>query len=186
MTSGIRRVRPSDRSMPRSPAAPAACFSTTAAPGRPPASSTAAGSTASSSPPSQPARGQRPLLRVFGTSNGNSRLDCWESGNSAGPISSSAAISHPSGSRNYQRLLQLRPEPRRRLRHRGQHRACESEHFSEDRGQLATVFSSAFPLPDGPYMRSVYSVDLRDDRRIYFIAMDNTSRMVLYEATPRF
>jgi hypothetical protein len=49
-----------------------------------------------------------------------------------------------------------------------------------------TVISAVFPFSDGPYIWSINHVDLRDDRRVYFLAMDNTSRMGLYEATPRF
>ena len=48
-----------------------------------------------------------------------------------------------------------------------------------------TIQSAIFPEPDGPYMTAIYSVDLRDDRRIFFLGMDNNSRLVVYEADPK-
>ncbi len=121
---------------------------------------------------------------VFGTSNGNSRLDCWEGGAWTNILkrgdftSDGTEITNVSSNFDLNRAGDFAIAVNTGL--------ANQNIFLKTADGFATVFSSAFPLPDGPYMWSVYSVDLRDDRRIYFIAMDNTSRMVLYEATPRF
>ena len=58
--------------------------------------------------------------------------------------------------------------------------------FLKKAGSYSTVQTAVFPSPDGVYLTSIYAIDLRDDRRLFFTAMDHTSRMVVYEANPLF
>ena len=55
-----------------------------------------------------------------------------------------------------------------------------------DTGQFTTVFCSIFPTVDGSYLVGMYSVDIRDDRRVFFISQDFTGRVIAYEADPQF
>jgi hypothetical protein len=49
-----------------------------------------------------------------------------------------------------------------------------------------TVHSGPFPSDEGTYLLSAFSVDLRDDRRVYYIVQDSFGRMVAYAADPLF
>ena len=49
-----------------------------------------------------------------------------------------------------------------------------------------TVSSGLFPPEEGNYLLSIYSVDLRDDRRVYFTAQDYSGRLAVYAAAPLF
>ena len=49
-----------------------------------------------------------------------------------------------------------------------------------------TVQAAPFPSEEGNYLLNVNSVDLRDDRRVFFIAQDSFGRMVAYAADPLF
>jgi hypothetical protein len=55
-----------------------------------------------------------------------------------------------------------------------------------DTGVFTTVLASLFPTVDSSYLVGIYSVDLRDDRRVFLIAQDFTGRMIVYEADPQF
>jgi len=55
-----------------------------------------------------------------------------------------------------------------------------------DTGVFTTVLASFFPTVDNSYLVGIYSVDLRDDRRVFLIAQDFTGRMIAYEADPQF
>lgn len=50
--------------------------------------------------------------------------------------------------------------------------------------QYTTVNAALFPL-DKTTFRNVYSLDLRDDGRLFFSAMDFNDRIILYAADPR-
>jgi hypothetical protein len=55
-----------------------------------------------------------------------------------------------------------------------------------DTSVFTTVLASIFPTVDNSYLVGIYSVDLRDDRRVFFIAQDFTGRVIAYEADPQF
>lgn len=121
---------------------------------------------------------------VLGTSAGNQRLECWEGGAWTNILkrgdftSDGTEINFVSSTFDMNRAGDFAVVANTGL--------SGQNVFLKTADGFATVFSSVFPLPEGPYATSIYSVDLRDDRRVYFLSMDNTSRMVVYEATPRF
>lgn len=121
---------------------------------------------------------------VFNTAAGNNRLDCWENGSwtnilKRGDITSDGT-EITSVNSNYD------------INRNGE--AAVSVYtgmggpniFLKTSSGYSTVESVIFPGPDGPFVTSIYSIDLRDDRRVFFLAMDHTSRMVIYEADPVF
>jgi hypothetical protein len=119
---------------------------------------------------------------VFGTAAGNSRLDCWEAGTwtnivKRGDVTSdgteiNSVFSAYDLNRNGDAAVAVNTG------------LGSPNIFVKNAKGFSTVQSAVFPGPDGPYITSIYSIDMRDDRRIFFVAMDNTSRMVIYEADP--
>jgi hypothetical protein len=51
--------------------------------------------------------------------------------------------------------------------------------------RFLTVQPVLFPVADGAFLRTVFSIDLRDDGRLYFTAMDFWDRLLAYEARPQ-
>ena len=49
-----------------------------------------------------------------------------------------------------------------------------------------TVQSAPFPPEDGVFLVGDYTVELHDDRRVYFVGQDYLGRMVVYAADPQF
>jgi hypothetical protein len=121
---------------------------------------------------------------VFGTNAGNQRLECWEGGAWTNVLkrgdftSDGTEINFVSGTFDMNRAGDFAVVLNTGL--------SNQNVFLKTADGYATVLSSVFPLPGGPFVTAIYSVDLRDDRRVYFVSMDNTSRIVVYEATPRF
>jgi hypothetical protein len=120
----------------------------------------------------------------FNTSNGNTRLDCWEDGAWTNIVKKGEVTSDGT------ELSFLNPVYD--LNRRGDFAFSAytglggPSVFLKNSDGFLTIDSAIFPEPDGPYASSIYSIDLRDDRRVYFLAMDNTSRIVVYEADPQF
>jgi hypothetical protein len=120
---------------------------------------------------------------TFTTSNGNQRLDCWDGSNwtnilRRGDFTSDGTEISNIGTFDMNRNGDFAISLNTGL--------ANQNVFLKTADGYFTVISAAFPFADGPYIWSITSVDLRDDRRVYFLAMDNTSRLALYEATPRF
>jgi hypothetical protein len=51
---------------------------------------------------------------------------------------------------------------------------------------IYTVQSPVLQPEDGYYLLGIYSLDLKDDRRVFFVAQDWSGRMAVYEADPQF
>jgi len=121
---------------------------------------------------------------VFNTAAGNSRLDCWDSGSwtnilKRGDVTSDGTeISFVSSTYDINRNGDAAVSVNTGM--------GNPNIFLKTANGYSTVHSAVFPGPDGPYVTSIYSIDLRDDRRVFFLAMDHTSRMVVYEADPLF
>ena len=56
--------------------------------------------------------------------------------------------------------------------------------FLKNANGYTTINAALFPLLDGTTFRVIFSVDLRDDGRVFFIGMDFNDKMVVYEADP--
>lgn len=55
--------------------------------------------------------------------------------------------------------------------------------FFRDANGYSTVVTSLFPW-DATVVRSIYSIDLKDDGRIFFTGLDDFDRLLVYEADP--
>jgi hypothetical protein len=120
---------------------------------------------------------------VFNTSAGNTRLDCWESGAWTNIVkrgdftSDGTEITNVNGAYDLNRRGDVALAVNTGL--------GGPNVFLKTADGFLTIQSAVFPGPDGPFMMGVYSIDLRDDRRVFFVGMDNTSRIVVYEADPQ-
>jgi len=119
---------------------------------------------------------------VFNTAAGNNRLDCWESGTwtnilKRGDVTSDGTeITFVSSGFDINRKGDVAVNLNTGM--------GGPNIFLKTAAGYLTVCSAVFPSPDGSIVTAVYTLDLRDDRRVFFTAMDNLSRMVLYEADP--
>jgi hypothetical protein len=119
----------------------------------------------------------------FNTSAGNNRIDCWESGVWTNLLKRGEFTSDGTEIGNVNSLFDI---------NRGGDLAVSlntgltgQSVFLKTADGYSTVQSSAFPFADGSYISGLYAIDLRDDRRVFFLVMDNNSRMVVYEADPQ-
>jgi hypothetical protein len=122
----------------------------------------------------------------FTTSIGNTRIDCWGAGTwtnmmRRGDVTSDGTqISYVSGTYDINRkgdvaiLLNTGLNGNMVFLKTG------------DTGLFTTVLASLFPTVDNSYLVGIYSVDLRDDRRVFLISQDFTGRVIAYEADPQF
>ena len=120
---------------------------------------------------------------VFNTSAGNTRLDCWESGAWTNIVKRGDFTSDGTEITNVNQQFDV---------NRGGDFAVSLNTglggpnvFLKTADSFLTIQSVVFPAPDGPYLTGVYSIDLRDDRRVFFLGMDDSSRVVIYEADPQ-
>jgi hypothetical protein len=121
---------------------------------------------------------------VFNTAAGNNRLDCWESGAwtnilKRGDVTSDGTeITFVYSSYDINRNGDAAVAVNTGL--------GGPDIFLRTGNGYSTIYSAVFPAADGPYITNIYALDLRDDRRVFFLAMDHNSRMVAYEADPLF
>lgn len=120
---------------------------------------------------------------VFITRVGNSRIDCWESGTwtnimRRGDVTSDGTEITSIGAYDINRLGDVAAVLYTSI--------GGPNVFLKTANGYSTVQSTVFPTVDGSYLQSIPSVDLRDDRRVYFLALDYLSRMIAYEADPQF
>jgi hypothetical protein len=124
------------------------------------------------------------LCAQFSTSAGNSRLDCWENGSWLNIIKRNDVTSDGTEITNVNNQFDVN--------RRGDTAVVVNtglgfpEVFLKAPDGFATVLSILFPPPGGDYVQSVYSIDLRDDRRVFLIVQEFSGRMVAYEADPQF
>jgi hypothetical protein len=121
---------------------------------------------------------------IFVTRNGDSRIDCWESGAwtnliRRGDTTSDGTQINSFGTFDMNRLGDVAVTSWTGLN-------GPSVFLKTAGGNFATVAAYIFGAPDGSYLWSVSSVDLRDDRRVFVIAQDFSGRVVAYEADPLF
>jgi hypothetical protein len=120
---------------------------------------------------------------AYNTSIGNSRIDCWESGVWTNLLKRGDITSDGTEISNVNFLFDIN---RRGDLAVSLNTGLSGQNlFLKTMDGYSTVQSTAFPGPDGLYITGLYAIDLRDDRRVFFLAMDNTSRMVVYEADPQ-
>jgi hypothetical protein len=124
------------------------------------------------------------LCAQFSTSAGNSRLDCWENGSWTNIVKRNDLTSDGTEITNVNNQFDVN--------RRGDAAVVVNtglgfpEVFLTAPDGFATVLSILFPPPGGDYVQSVYSIDLRDDRRVFLIVQEFSGRMVAYEADPQF
>jgi hypothetical protein len=122
----------------------------------------------------------------FTTSIGNTRIDCWAAGTWTNVMrrgdftSDGTQITYVSGTYDINRKGDVAIMLNTSLN--------GSMVFLKtgDTGVFKTVLASLFPTVDNSYLLGIYSVDLRDDRRVFLIAQDFTGRVIAYEADPQF
>jgi hypothetical protein len=121
---------------------------------------------------------------VFNTAAGNNRLDCWEGGAWTNILKRGDFTSDGTEVNNVNSAYDMnRNGDAAVVVNTG---LGGPSIFLRTANGFSTVHSVMFPAADGPSLIGIYAIDLRDDRRVFFTAMDNTSRMVIYEADPKF
>jgi hypothetical protein len=121
----------------------------------------------------------------FSTSAGNQRIDCWSAGTwtnilkRGDPTSDGTQINFVSGTYDINRKGDVVVVLNTGLNANGIFMK------TGDTGSFATVLCSLFPTVDNAYLAGIYSVDLRDDRRVFFNAQDFMGRVIAYEADPQ-
>ena len=125
------------------------------------------------------------LCAQLSTSAGNQRLDCWENGAWTNLLKRGDVTSDGTEitfvNNNFD------------INRRGDVAAILNtsigapEVFLKTAGGYATVVTALFPpVPGADFISGVFSVDLRDDRRVFFVIQEFSGRMVAYEADPLF
>ncbi|HYL36878.1 MAG TPA: Ig-like domain-containing protein [Bryobacteraceae bacterium] len=122
---------------------------------------------------------------LFSTGNGDSRVDCWNAGTWTSIVKRGDNTSDGT---------QISFVGTYDVNRRGDVAAMMYTGLNGpnvflktgDTGSFATVEAAMFPAPDGSYFSQIEAVDLRDDRRVFILALDFTGRVIAYEADPHF
>jgi hypothetical protein len=125
------------------------------------------------------------LCAQLSTSAGNQRLDCWENGAWTNLLKKGDVTSDGTEITfvNFNFDINRRGDVAAILNTS----MGAPEVFLKTAGGYATVVTALFPpVPGADFVSGVFSVDLRDDRRVFFVIQEFSGRMVAYEADPLF
>ncbi len=120
---------------------------------------------------------------VFTTRVGNTRIDCWEAGTWTNVMRRGDTTSDGTGINSFGVYDINRQGDVAVVLFTGLNGPSV---FVKTADRFATAQAAIFPTPDGSFLQGIYSVDLRDDRRVFFLAQDYSGRVIAYEADPQF